>query len=120
MCYKELFFLLIEEDDVFEILDLLQSIESRWYHIAKCLKLLPSVVDKIRLETSDHRKAMARIIDKWLQLDYDVKRHGPPTWRVLVEAVAAPEGGNDTVLAEQIARKHPVTGDTTMFFSFVI
>ena len=67
-------------------------------------------MDKIRAETSDCTEAMARIIDKWLQLDYDVETQGPPTWRVLVEAVAAPEGGNNTVLAEQIARKHLVTG----------
>ena len=38
-----------------------------------------------------------------------VERFGEPTWRRLVEAVEDSVGGNDRVLAQTIARKHPVS-----------
>ena len=45
----------------------------------------------------------------WLRGNYDTEMHGPPTWKMLVEAVRAPTGGNNTALAKRIARDHPHT-----------
>ena len=42
----------------------------------------------------------------WLHGDYDTARHGPPTWRKLVDAVANSSGGNDLTLALEIAQNH--------------
>ena len=42
----------------------------------------------------------------WLQGDYDTAKHGPPTWRKLVDAVANSSGGNDLTLALEIAQAH--------------
>ena len=38
-----------------------------------------------------------------------MERFGEPTWRRLVEAVEDSVGGNDSALAQKIARQHPVS-----------
>ena len=43
----------------------------------------------------------------WLKHSYNVDKHGPPTWRRLVEAVDKEAGGNNHALAEKIASNHP-------------
>ena len=45
-------------------------------------------------------------IKQWLQCNYDVKRHGPPSWRVLVAAIDDPAGGHNRALAMKIAEDH--------------
>jgi hypothetical protein len=39
-------------------------------------------------------------------MNYDIERHGPPSWRKLVEAVDNPAGGSDHALALKIAKEH--------------
>ena len=53
------------------------------------------------------RDCLRAVVVKWLQKGYDYQRYGPPTWRMLVEAVGDPVGGNNDALAEAIAKKHP-------------
>ena len=50
---------------------------------------------------------MSRLLTEWLKKNYNVEKFGPPTWKMLVEAVAAPNGGNNRSLAEKIATLHP-------------
>ena len=50
---------------------------------------------------------MEKIILNWLRGNYDTEMHGPPTWEMLVEAVRAPNGGNNRALADKIAEAHP-------------
>ena len=38
---------------------------------------------------------------------YNVEKHGPPSWRTLVKAVADRIGGADVALALKIAKKYP-------------
>ena len=45
-------------------------------------------------------------IEQWLQCNYDVKTHGPPSWRVLVAAVDNEAGGGNHALAMKIAEDH--------------
>lgn len=95
-----------DEDDLFEILTLLKDEQARCYNTATWLKLRPSLVETIEKETPDHAQAMKKIITNWLQGNYNVKKFGHPTWKVLVEAVAAPNGGNNSALARKIAECH--------------
>ena len=62
---------------------------------------------------SDHSKALRKVVGAWLQQRYDVPSFGPPTWRMLVEAIDNPAGGNDHQLAEKIALDHPA-GECTI------
>ena len=41
----------------------------------------------------------------WLHQMYDTKKHGPPTWEMLVEAVSKDIGGNNKALAKKLRRK---------------
>ena len=45
---------------------------------------------------------------KWLKQNYDVYKFGPPTWKMLVDAVGKHAGGNNKALAKKIASKHPL------------
>ena len=42
----------------------------------------------------------------WLRHSYNIDKHGPPTWRRLVEAVDNDAGGNNRALAKKIASNH--------------
>ena len=46
-------------------------------------------------------------IGTWLKRAHNEKKHGPPTWRKLVEAIADDIGGQDPAYAEEIAKEHP-------------
>ena len=72
------------------------------------LRLKPKDVQSIDRE--DSSRALSKVVEIWLQQQYNVQRHGPPTWQMLVKAVDSPAGGNDHTLAREIASKHP-TGE---------
>ena len=50
---------------------------------------------------------MDKVISEWLKLNYDYKKYGLPSYKALVDAVENPFGGNNTALAEEIAKAHP-------------
>ena len=59
---------------------------------------------------SDHsntERALNDVVLLWLRQKYNVERFGPPTWRMLAEAVDKHAGGNDHELAKKIALNHP-------------
>ena len=62
---------------------------------------------RIRSEHSIESDALEDVLLLWLNREYNVKEHGPPTWRMLVEAVDKKSGGDNHELAKQIALNHP-------------
>ena len=62
---------------------------------------------KIRDKHPSESDALEDVLLLWLNQEYDVKKHGPPTWRMLVEAVGKKGGGDNHELAKQIAENHP-------------
>ena len=98
------------EEDFHEIIALLQNEQEKFYKIGTWLRLPQSLLNTIRVQTPDYAEAMNRIINNWLIGNYDTEIHGPPTWKMLAEAVWAPNGGNNAALADEIARLHPATG----------
>ena len=81
------------------------------------LGLRPGDLVAIR-KGNDIDQAFTEIILTWLRQNYDVHKHGPPTWRNLVEAVDDPAGGNNHALAMSIADKHSNTGKTEYLLQF--
>ena len=72
-----------------------------------CLALRVPDADTIGNKWRDDPKDCLReILKQWLKKCYDTQKHGPPTWRKLVEAVANDNGGSNPALAETIARKY--------------
>ena len=98
-----------EEDDLADILELLKDETAQCYNIGSCLKLKAGLLDKIENETKDLSTSMRKVISNWLRRNYNVQRFGEPTWKGLVEAVAASNGGNNIALAQRIAADHQGT-----------
>ena len=72
------------------------------------LRLRPSDRSKIAVaHPGNPDECLEAVVVKWLQKGYNYQLRGSPSWRILVEAVGDPAGGNDCALAEAIAKKHP-------------
>ena len=56
---------------------------------------------------SDLEQAFTEMLLVWLRHSYNIDKHGPPTWRRLVEAVDNDAGGSNPALAKKIASNHP-------------
>ena len=98
------------EDDFFDVYEEVVSIEDCFYKLGVALRLRPSDLNDIH--SSYHQspgRALTEVLQLWLQGKYNVEKHGPPTWRRLVEAVNSRTVGNNSDLAKQIASNHPAT-----------
>ena len=93
-------------DDLFDVQSELLDVESKWKSIGKALRLKPSVLESIEADCRDVKSSMDKVLTKWLNQSYNVSRFGPPSWKLLVAAVAHPNGGDNRALAERIAQKY--------------
>jgi hypothetical protein len=80
-----------------------------YFSLGQCLGLPIAVLESIRKTESDDEQALYGTLKLWLQQKYNTERFGPPTWRMLVEAVDQKAGGNNNELAKNIATNHPAT-----------
>ena len=100
---------LIETDDLSDVLEETISIKSAFYCLGRSLRLNIKDLEDIRAATpSEHdaEKALQGVLLLWLDKKYNVHKFGPPTWRMLVEAVNKRTGGNDHELAKNIALRY--------------
>ena len=70
------------------------------------LRLHPDLLDKIKAEQPDTNSCLREVLSEWLKKMYDTTSYGPPSWKLLVAAVAHRAGGNNRALAEKIAKKY--------------
>ena len=99
-----------DEDDVTDVLEEILSIKCLYFPLGECLRLASDNLKAIRKaypDESDAEKALKAVILLWLKKKYKVAKFGLPTWKMLVEAVEKKTGGNNPMLAEEIASKHP-------------
>ena len=96
----------LADDNLSEVYKEVFTKAPRWSDIC-CVLNLPHE-ETIRKETQgdDCARCLRMVLRMWLQKSYNYQRWGHPTWRMLVEAVGDPAGGNDCALAETIAKKH--------------
>ena len=78
----------------------------KWRGLGKALGLRLPVLDKIEADRQDSESRLEQVLSQWLQQAYNIERFGPPSWKLLVSAVAHPIGGNSPALAQQIAHRH--------------
>ena len=91
------------------MLDEVIDLAGRWTSMCTALRLKASAEDTIASQYfHNHGDCLKAVLRKWLRKEYDTEKHGLPTWRKLVEAVAKPAGGNNPDLAKEIAEKHPI------------
>ena len=80
--------------------------------------LRPGELDAIARGTvGDIDLAFRKVILTWLQQEYDVNKHGKPSWRKLLECIGSPAGGANPALAMRLAADH--SGITFMIASLL-
>ena len=99
--------LILDKGDLSEIIEEILPIGSKYYSLGRSLNLKIVELRKIRDKNPSESDALEDVLLLWLNQDYDVKKHGPPTWKLLVEAVNKKSGGDNHELAKQIASNHP-------------
>ena len=96
------------EEDTYDVYSEVVDLAGRWSNMCLALRLPPT--DRNKIETaysSNPDKCLEEVIVKWLQKCYNYQKFGSPTWKMLVKAVGDQAGGNNSALAETIAKKHP-------------
>ncbi len=91
-------------NDEVAVLNALADVQSRYYEIGTQLHL--KSLDSIKNRSSNDTIAMDEVVKDWLKGNYDTDLFGPPTWKMLVNVVANPMGGNNKSLAKKIAGEH--------------
>ena len=101
------YFALLDEEDLSTIIEEILPLESRYYNLGRSLNLKITDLRKIRDEHPSNSDGLEDVLLLWLNHKYDKKKHGSPTWRMLVEAVDRKSGGDNRKLANQVALNHP-------------
>ena len=100
----------LEPGNLIDIMEEVDSIQSLYFPLGQALRLadtdLREICDKYPNE-SDAELALEKVLLLWLNKKYSEDTFGPPTWKMLVEAVDRRRGGNNHELAKEIASKHP-------------
>ena len=98
------------------------DIKSMWFDLGRSLRLrsddLEDICKKYPNESDrDAKRALNDVLLLWLKKKYNVERFGPPTWRMLVEAINKKTGGNNYELAKQIALNHPAGSTILLLYN---
>ena len=99
------------EDDLLDVLEEVHSIQFAYLSLGQWLRLSNDdlkAIHKVYPDDSMADQALKDVLLLWLNQKYKVERFGPPTWRMLVEAVDKKTGGNNHELAKEIALNHPI------------
>ena len=95
------------EEDASNVKEETAKLAAKFLPVGAVLGLPPSELDKIsRNCPRDCDEALFQVIVTWLRQSYDVNKHGHPSWKTLVEAVASEAGGQNPALARKIAAAH--------------
>ena len=93
-------------DDLFDVKRELLPVAARWKGIGLALRLGYSELNHIKIDYTNCSDRLTRVLTLWLKKAYNTERFGEPSWELLARAVAHPAGGNNPVLAENIAMKY--------------
>ena len=105
--YTPMFVVYSAEEDTLAVYREVVGLAGSWSDMCLVLGLLPSDQSAIgAAHPGNPHKCLQAVLVKWLQKGYNYQKCGSPTWRMLVEAVGDPAGGNNVTLAEIIAKKH--------------
>lgn len=81
----------------------LKEVAPRWKYIGIALGLHNHDLRTIAAEGKSVIDCLTDMLELWLNQNYDVGRHGEPSWQMLAEAVRQPVGGNNAALAQKIS-----------------
>ena len=85
----------------------LNDVVHMWKSLGGALRLRQPDLDRIQADhQQDSRICLSEMVTEWLNQSYNTERFGLPSWKMLVEAVAHRNGGNNNALAIHIATKY--------------
>ena len=94
-------------DDLIDVKCELLNLAHNWKGVGEALRLHPDLLSRIQANhPTDVTECLSAVLTEWLKKAYNTSRFGPPSWKLVVAAVANPAGGNDRSLADQIALKY--------------
>ena len=98
-------FLCADIDDLIDVKRELLDVAQNWESVGMTLRLKPALLSRIQANHPTVEECFTKVLTEWLNESYNTSLFGPPSWKLLVAAVADPAGGNNRALAEQIAKK---------------
>ena len=84
----------------------LLPVADTWEDVGLALRLDPSLLNRVGTDHGNVRGCLRGMLTEWLKKAYNTSQFGDPSWRLVVEAVAHPAGGNNPALAQHIAKKY--------------
>lgn len=98
----------VAPDDQAAVIDaLLEGVATNWIAIGLFLGIPYNRIEMFQ-EEGDLEGRINKMVAFWLGGRCDTEQFGEPTWRKLVDAVAARSGGCHQRLAAEIAKNHPL------------
>ena len=95
------------EDDLADVLDAVLDMAAEWKSLGAALRIRHGELEAFfKKNHTDPNGCLIDVLLAWLKLNYDTKKFGQPSWRVLCQAIQKPAGGNNPALARKIAEKH--------------
>ena len=108
------------EENELDVKEVTVTLAARFYPLGIALGLPSSKLDKIRQNyPRDCDEALSQVIIAWLKQSYDTSKHGHPSWKKLIEAIASEAGGQHPALARKIAAVHRGKVKSIIYFSVV-
>ena len=90
-------------DDLREVFNSVETLSSQWELLALQLGLKSSTRDKIKAGRGLYFMAcLMDVLDQWLNLDYDIKKLGRPSWKLLAQSVEK----LDPRLFQELTKRH--------------
>ena len=95
------------EDDLVDVVEEVMYVAAKWRSLGLALRLKAAELDTISSKNhTDPTECLKDMLLTWLQQCYDIDKFGPPSWRMLCQAISKPVGGNNPALGRKIAERH--------------
>ena len=86
------------------------NVTPRWRFFGEALHLQPTKLDVIeKCNPKSPEECLSDTLKEFLKMNYNTKEFGAPSWKMIVKAIGCKAGGNNTNMAQIIAKDHPDT-----------
>ena len=104
MCVCIPHFLYLSRADLFRVKEEVLSLAKQWKALGLALGLRSDVLERIEGNNRKLEDCLHAALDEWLTSVETLP--GPPSWQLLLEAVANPADGNNQIMAQAIGGRH--------------
>ena len=95
------------EDNLVDVIGEVMDVAAKWSFVGLALRLKAAELNAISLKNKyDPTECLKDMLLAWVQQHYDINEFGPPSWRLLCQAIFKEAGGNNPALARKIAEHH--------------